>query len=171
MATFSIQFYTIDCPPNTLNKGDPGENINAYQCDPLTWIDGLHATVSLDFTKAIEGANYCKISTESRTLYCYKRDFSLGTAGRMTVSLELDPLMTNKTQIRSCGIISRRTSQTGQFLDENPLYGYNAFLEDNKRPILQTTTTYDIQIPNAILGKYDNGSYIWNPRPILVTGG
>ena len=112
-ATFSIQFYNISVPPNTLDKGEPQEGTAVHTCTPLTWIDGLHATVTLDYASAVEGANYCKITTDDRTLYCYKRDFSLGTAGRMSVSLELDPLMTNKTGILACsGLLDTSTNKS-----------------------------------------------------------
>lgn len=128
-ATFSIQFYNISVPPNTLDKGEPTDETTPYACSPLTWIDGLHATVSLDYNSAIEGANYCKITTDSRTLYCYKRDFTLGTAGRMTVSLELDPLMTNKTGILACsGIVDTTTNSDDwerYMVGDRLVYAYN----------------------------------------------
>lgn len=128
-ATFSIQFYNISVPPNTLDKGEPTEGTATYQCNPLTWIDGLHATVTMNYASEIEGANYCKITADGRTLYCYKRDFSLGTAGRMSVSLELDPLMTNKAGILKCeGLLDTTTKQDGWTVNmagDRLVYAYN----------------------------------------------
>ena len=82
--------------------------------------------------------------------------------------------MTFREDLLKCGIIARRTGKTGSAAGAG-LTGYNSFLADPLHPILQSTTNYDKKLSDgaaeAALGYLFDGSYIWNPLPILVTVG
>lgn len=110
--SFTVNFYNISDAPNVLNK-TVGTALASRPCTPFEQVSGLHGRILLDYNPAIETANYCHVSAgdnDGRPLYCWVRDFTRDTGSRMTVELEIDPLMTNKTQIESCsGVLASTT--------------------------------------------------------------
>lgn len=112
---FTVKFYNISVPTNTLDKGEPGEGITGKSCSPFEQVSGLNGNILLDYDSAVEANNYCQITGGGRTLYCYVKGFSLETGKRMRVQLEIDPLMTNKTGILACAGVLDRTNKEGDW--------------------------------------------------------
>ena len=108
---FKVEFYTVKVPPNTLSKGEPPADAITCSCTPFNSVSGLNGNILIDYNAAVESCNYCKITQDGgRTLYCYTRGFTKDIGSRMTVGLEIDPLMTNKTQILKCeGVLDTTT--------------------------------------------------------------
>ena len=113
---FTVTFATKNFPPNTLDKGSvDGTSVT---CSPYNSVGGLEGNIIVDYNGEYEKYNYCKITpnpeTVGRTIYAYIRGFTRDIGGHMTLSLEIDPLMTNKSQILNCtGILSSTTDVHG----------------------------------------------------------
>lgn len=113
---FTAEFYTINVPPNTLDKGEPGNDKIECNCTPFNSVSGLNGNILIDYNAAVEKCNYCKVTQDGgRTLYCYARNFSKDIGSRMTVELEIDPLMTNHTQILGCEGVLDVTTKSGDW--------------------------------------------------------
>lgn len=113
---FTAEFYTINVPPNTLGKGEPGNDKIECNCTPFNSVSGLNGNILIDYNAAVEKCNYCKITQDSgRTLYCYVRNFNKDIGSRMTVDLEIDPLMTNRVQILGCEGVLDTTTKSGDW--------------------------------------------------------
>lgn len=169
---FTVTFYKISDTPNTLDKTLTTKvgNQDGYSCNPFESVGGLNGQILLDYTPAIETANYCYISADTggRNLYCYVRNFTRNPGGHMTVILEIDPLMTNKDEIEDCDIIVTRCSYESG-VEES--FGYNSFLADPMIPIIQTTRHFSDHEGNS-LGVFENESYVgWNSNFFVVTVG
>lgn len=58
---FKAEFYTINVPPNTLDKGEPTNAITC-SCTPFNSVSGLNGNILIDYNAAVEKCNYCKIT-------------------------------------------------------------------------------------------------------------
>ena len=154
---FTVTFATKSCPPNTLDKG--AVEGTGVPCSPYNSVGGLEGNIIVDYNAAYENYNYCKITpnTGGRTIYAYIRGFSRDPGGHMTLSLEIDPLMTNKTKILECtGILSSTTNKddwdlmiVGDRIVQS--WGLN-------KGISQSTASLDFDGDHAYVGIYGEGS-------------
>ena len=141
---FTCDFYNYSGPPNKIKKQLSAEPIvGNVSCTPYEPFDDLHGYVIIGYNAAVEACNYCEIGGR----YYYVTDFVKKTGSQLEVRLELDPLMTFKTEILSQDAYVFRTSQT----PSKTKPGYNMDINDSKIPLV----AYD---RITVIGSEINGS-------------
>ena len=142
--SFTCTFYNISDPPNKLSK-TLGNAIHTATCSPFNPVSDLHGEIIVDYRSAIEEANYCEITGDGRTRYCFITDLIKGVGGRLTVRLEEDVLMTVKDAIKETPLHVTRCSLQAGIVPEKSKVGYNSMIPDGS--ITMTAQKYFINIP------------------------
>lgn len=125
---FSIQFGKTNDAPNVMYKNVT--NVGAVKnCSPWQQVSMLTGTVILDHAENIEGCNYAHITGDGRARYCYIKDISYDIGNNMTVTLEVDPLMTYQDKIEKLDIEVTRCYKQAIEGSES---GYNSMLHDEQ---------------------------------------
>lgn len=125
---FTATLYNVTDDPKKVEK-TLGTAKATCTCTPYEPVSDLHGLIVLDYTAAIESSNYASVTSGigGRTLYCYITDLVKGIGGKCTVQLEIDPLMTNKEQLKNCDCICATTVNTTQYSTYIPDGNYKSY--------------------------------------------
>lgn len=126
---FTATFYNIDDPPNYIYK-TLGAPLGTSTCTPFEPVSNLHGSILVDYFANIDKANYAKITTGGRDLYCFVRDVVKDIGGRCSVELEIDPLKTNAAELQECDCICETTCVKDY---------YNTYAQNSNLKITQLT--------------------------------
>ncbi len=107
---FTATFYNVSDPPNKIDK-TLGEPIYTATCTPFESVSDLHGSILIDWSAAIETANYVTISG-NRPLSCFVKDIVKEIGSRARVIVDIDPLTTNATELKACDCICETTTDT-----------------------------------------------------------
>lgn len=153
---FSIAFHKVSDAYNVMNKTIPDATATST-CTPWEAVSDLQGRVVLDYVPGIEGCNYAVVTGvgepatgEGRPRSCFITDISKDIGGHMTVTLEVDPLETYKTEIRAMPIVATRCSVVGK---DGGNVGYNAFIDDGLW-VCDNTTLYWLS-PDLMGGQFN----------------
>lgn len=154
-----ITLYKYSSEPNRLDK-------TAYLSAPIYGIDctikGTFTTdapeLLLSFRGDLSGYNYGLCTFNGQNNYYYVR-IAGEIGGKIRAICTRDPLMTFKTGVLALPIKADRCEQRAD--DVGIVRGFNAFLPDPNRQILQTTLQRRLVVD----------SMEWQPTRILVTVG
>lgn len=129
---FSIQFGNTSDAPSVLHKNFDKKG-TPKSCEPWQQVSMLTGTVVLRHYENLSQCNYAHITGDGRERYCYIRDISYGIGDTITITLEVDPLMTYYDEIIKQDIEVTRCSKQAY---EGSMGGYNSMLRD---PEIETT--------------------------------
>lgn len=113
----------------------------------------------LNYAGQLAGYNYLRVTIAPGVYYYYYATITAELGQTYRASCVRDPLMTFRSSIRSLPIKSDRAEQRAD--DVGIVRGFNAYLPDPQRQILQPTLQRRIPID----------SMAWQPTRILVTVG
>jgi len=110
---FTATFYNVSDPPNKIDK-TLGTAIYTATCTPFEPVSDLHGSILIDWSAAIETANYVTISG-NRFLSCFVKDIVKEIGSRARVIVDIDPLTTNATELKNCNCICETTCKTEKY--------------------------------------------------------
>ena len=151
--------YKYSGEKNRLDKRD-------FLSDPLETTAQIKGTfradapeLHLNYNGQLSGYNYLRVTIATGVYYYYYATITAELGQTYRASCVRDPLMTFNSSIRSLPIKSARAEQRAD--DVGIVRGFNAYLPDPQRQILQPTLQRRIPID----------SMAWQPTRILVTVG
>lgn len=146
---FDVKIYINSSAPDYMDKSLSGET--TVSCDFKSPVDVENPTIYISATNAYDGYNYCYIAEFGR--YYFMKCIA-GTSQTLTFQCQSDPLMSFKSQIRSCPAVIAR----------NPWH-WDLYLPDPDLPVETRTISAIEKFPNS----YFNGTN--NCYILTVLGG
>lgn len=113
----------------------------------------------LNYTGQLAGYNYLRVTIAPGVYYYYYATITAELGQTYRASCVRDPLMTFRSSIKSLPIKSARCEQRAE--DTGAVRGFNAYLPDPQRQILQPT----------LQRRFEIDSLAWQETRILVTVG
>lgn len=148
---FTATFYNTSDPPNKIDK-NLGTQLGAATCTPFEQVSNLHGSILIDYFANVDKSNYATVTTGGRTLYCFVRDVIKDIGGHCRVELDIDPLTTNKTDLKNCDCICETTCNTDL---------YNRYIQTDNIKVTQLTIHgTDIKEESPATLNIDKGGYI-----------
>lgn len=154
---FTVTLYNVTDDPKKIKK-NLGTAIATCACSPYEAVSDLHGSIVLEYTPAIESSNYVTVTdgVGGRTLCCYITDVIKDIGKSCRVQLEVDPLMTNKDQLKNCDCICATTVSTTQ---------YSTYIPDGNYK------SYQYTIVSNAFGDYSDDDYVLDFEDVYVIVG